>query len=104
MVQHDCPIFGWCIASAELGMCRLARADQDRSRPCTGKARIVVALQLTALAVLVWFWYRIVKRVCWQGFGMEAVLLSPGIMWLLPLHMGCLLLAKRRRHCHCKSI
>ena len=65
----------------------------------------MVSAQLTTLLFLCYLWYRIVRRVSWQGFGLEAVMFSPGITWLLPMHIICLLVAKHRhpasRHVKC---
>ena len=43
-----------------------------------------------ALLPLAFVYYKLVGRLCWQGYGWQAVVLSPGFAWLLPLHLGAL--------------
>ena len=47
----------------------------------------VAFAQIGTFVLLAIVYSRFVWRLCWQGYGWEAVVLSPGFAWLLPLHV-----------------
>ena len=58
-------------------------STQQRPRP---HAAACWAAGITLVPQL-YLYYRIVGRLCWMGYGWEAVVLSPGFAWLMPLHL-----------------